>query len=202
MANQLLKKGWKTKNLELTDHPVQSRPVRNVSDMPPHILSPNTHLKRAGGYFDLEMFEEADRELRAIPEEEPWLKKKKVFRIAIFQELKDWANMRVLARELRFLYPNEEDWWISDAFAMRRSESIEEARKILLDGLAVHYESAIIRYNLACYACVLGHPGECLDFLKEAARRDEKYKQMALEDEDLSAVKEALLRMGWSSKLV
>ena len=202
MANQLLKKGWKTKNLELTDHPVQSRPVRNVSDMPPHILSPKTHLKRAGGYFDLEMFEEADRELRAIPEEEPWLKKKKVFRIAIFQGLKDWANMRVLARELRFLYPNEEDLWISDAFATRRSESIEEARKILLDGLAVHYESAIIRYNLACYACVLGHPGECLDFLKEAARRDEKYKQMALEDEDLSAVKEALLRMGWSSKLV
>ena len=110
--------------------------------------------------------------------------------------------MRVLARELRFLYPNEEDWWISDALASRRSESIEEARKILLDGLALHYESAIIRYNLACYACVLGHPGECLDFLKEAARRDEKYKQMALEDEDLSAVKEALLRMGWSSKLV
>ena len=37
-------------------------------------------------------------------------------------------------RELRFLYPDEEDWWVSDAFATRRSESIEEARKILLDG--------------------------------------------------------------------
>ena len=79
MANQFLKKGWKTKNLELTDHPVQSRSVRNVSDMPPHILSPKTHLKRAGGYFDLEMFEEADRELRAIPEEEPLAKEEKSF---------------------------------------------------------------------------------------------------------------------------
>jgi hypothetical protein len=54
---------------------------------------------------------------------------------------------------------------------------------------------------LACYACLLGHPGECLDFLKEAARRDEKYKGMAMEDEDLQAVREALERMGWGTKL-
>lgn len=150
----------------------------------------------------MEMFEEADRELRAIPDEEPWQKKKKVFQLAIRQEQKDWANMRIIARELRLLFPDEEDWWVSDAFATRRSESIEEARKILLDALAVHYDSAMIRYNLACYACVLGHPGECLDFLKEAVRRDEKYKEMALEDDDLRAVKEALQNLGWGSKLV
>ena len=79
--------------------------------------------------------------------------------------------------------------------------SIDEARKILLDGLVIHYESALIRYNLACYACVLGHPGECLDFLKEAARRDQKYKLMALEDDDLKDVREALKSMGWDSEL-
>ena len=173
-----------------------------MSDLPPHILSPATHLGRASGYFDLEMYQEADRELRALPDEEPWLKKKKVFQVAIRQDLKDWVNMRTLSRELCYLYPNEEDWWVSDAFATRRSESIEDARKILLDGLAVHYESAIIRYNLACYACLLGHPGECLDFLKEAVRRDEKYKAMAMEDEDLKAVREALQQMGWGGKLV
>ena len=172
-----------------------------MSELPPHILSPTTHLKRASGYFDLEMYQEADRELRALPDEEPWLKKKKVFQVAIRQDLKDWANMRTLSRELRYLYPDEEDWWVSDAFATRRSESIEDAREILLDGLAVHYDSAIIRYNLACYACLLGHPGECLDFLKEAARRDEKYKEMAMEDEDLEAVREALQQMGWGTKL-
>mgnify|MGYP000023238789 FL=1 len=172
-----------------------------MSDLPPHILSPTTHLRRASGYFDLEMYQEADRELRALPDEEPWLKKKKVFQVAIRQDLKDWANMRTLSRELRYLYPDEEDWWISDAFATRRSESIEVAREILLDGLAVHYDSAIIRYNLACYACQLGHPGECMDFLKEAVRRDEKYKQMAMEDEDLETVREALKQMGWEGKL-
>jgi hypothetical protein len=173
-----------------------------MSDLPPHILAPQIHLNRAGGYFELEMFEEADRELCALPDDDPWLKKKKVFQIAIRQEIKDWANMCTISRELRYLYPDEEDWWVSDAFATRRSESIEEARKILLDGLAVHYDSAIIRYNLACYACVLGHPGECLDFLKEAVRREEKYKKMAIEDEDLEAVREALVSLGWGAKIV
>ncbi|MBD37034.1 MAG: hypothetical protein CMI28_03030 [Opitutae bacterium] len=172
-----------------------------MSDLPPHILSPTTHLKRASGYFDLEMYQEADRELRALPDEEPWIKKKKVFQVAIRQDLNDWVNMRTLSRELRYLYPDEEDWWVSDAFATRRSESIEDAREILLDGLAVHYESAIIRYNLACYACLLGNPGECLDFLKEAARRDEKYKVMAMEDEDLEAVRDALQQLGWGVEL-
>ena len=52
-----------------------------MSEKPPHILSPKIHLQRAGGYFDLGMFEEADRELRAVPEEEPWLKKKKCFKL-------------------------------------------------------------------------------------------------------------------------
>ena len=190
------------KNLESTVGKIQTPVIRSMSDLPPHILSPKTHLKRAGGYFELEMFEEAERELRALPDDDPWLKKKKVFQVAIRQEIKDWANMRTIARELRFLYPDEEDWWVSDAFATRRSETIEEARKILLDGLAVHYDSAIIRYNLACYACVLGHPGECLDFLKEAVRRDGKYREMAMEDEDLEDVKEALKSLGWGSKIV
>lgn len=187
---------------------IYSRRLRGLSiifskmpEKPPHILSPKIHLQRAGGYFDLEMFEEADRELRAVPEEKPWLKKKKMFQIAIRQELKDWANMRILSHELRFLYPDEEDWWVSEAFATRRSASIEDARKILLDGLTLHYDSGIIRYNLACYACLLGHPGECIDFLKEAVRRDEKFKHMALEDQDLIDVKETLLSFGWGSKL-
>jgi hypothetical protein len=44
---------------------------------------------------------------------------------------------------------------------------------------------------------VLNNPGECLDFLKEAVRRDEKFKLMALEDEDLADVREALVQLGW-----
>ncbi|OUU39032.1 MAG: hypothetical protein CBC16_08075 [Verrucomicrobia bacterium TMED56] len=170
--------------------------------LPPHILDPKTHLKRASGYFELEMFQQADRELRALPNEEPWLKKKKVFQLAIRQEVQDWKGMGTLARELRTECPNEEEWWVSDAYATRRSETIDEAKRILLDGLAVHYESAIIRYNLACYFCVLGQLEECIDFLKEAVLRDDKYKLMAFEDEDLKKIRETLLKLGWGGGIV
>ena len=94
------------------------------------------------------------------------------------------------------------DWWIADAYATRRNESIQKAREILLEGLVCHYENGIIRYNLACYACKLGSMGECMDFLKEAVKRDERFKLMAMEDEDLESVREALRQMGWGDVMV
>ena len=60
----------------------------------------------------------------------------------------------------------------------------------------------MIRFNLACYACKLGSFGECLDFLKEAVKRDDQYKLMAMEDEDLKEVREALGEMGWGDAVV
>ena len=109
----------------------------------------------------------------------------------IQQEQENWELAQEIARGLRLEFPDEEDWWISDAYATRRCESVEKAREILLEGLVAHSDSSLIRYNLACYACVLKSPGECLDFLKEAVRGEEKYKLMALEDEDLKDVREA-----------
>jgi hypothetical protein len=41
-----------------------------------------------------------------------------------------------------------------------------------------------------------------MDFLKEAVHRDEKYKTLALEDEDLELVREALIKLGWEKKAV
>jgi hypothetical protein len=38
--------------------------------------------------------------------------------------------------------------------------------------------------------------------LKEAAKRDERYKLMAMEDEDLEDVHAALLKLGWGNTLV
>lgn len=173
-----------------------------MNDVPPHILKPELHWERASGYLALEMYEEAERELRALPAEEPWLKNARILKLGISQEKEDWVVMAEIARGLRQEFPEQADWWISDAYATRRCESIEKARNILLEGLTVHYDSALIRYNLACYACILHRPGECLDFLKEAVKREGKFKIMALEDEDLKDVREALIKLGWGKVTV
>ena len=173
-----------------------------MNELPPHILKPEVHWRRAHGYLAMEMYEDAKRELRALPKEEPWEKRSKVFLLSIDQEIENWEGAQKIARSLRYEFSEEVDWWIADAYATRRHESITEARSILLEGLALHFDDGLIRFNLACYACVLKKPGECMDFLKEAVKRDEKFKLMALEDEDLIDVREALVQLGWGKALV
>jgi len=173
-----------------------------MDDLPPHILKPEVHWQRAQGYLAMKMYADAERELRALPDKEPWGKQGRIFLLSIKQEQENWEEAQKVARGLRYEFSEEVDWWIADAYATRRFESITEAQSILLEGLSLHYDDGLIRFNLACYACVLKSPGECLDFLKEAVRRDEKFKLMALEDDDLMDVREALLKLGWGKSLV
>jgi hypothetical protein len=173
-----------------------------MEDLPPHILKPEVHWQRTQGYLAMEMYQDALRELRALPNEEPWEKRGQVFLLTIHQEMANWEDAQKVARGLRYEFPEEVDWWIADAYATRRHESIIAAQSILLEGLTLHYADGLIRFNLACYACVLKNPSECIDFLKEAVKRDERFKLMALEDDDLIDVREALVKLGWGKALV
>jgi lipopolysaccharide biosynthesis regulator YciM len=168
-----------------------------VNKKRPHQLEPKVHWSRVTGYMQLGIIEEALIELAMLPDDDQWGKKKRAMRLEIFQQQKNWQEMAEVAHGLRMEFPEDVQWWIADAFATRRSQSIEQAREILLEGLVCHYEDATIRFNLACYACQLGSLGECMDFLKEAVKRDERFKVMAMEDEDLKDVRDALRQMGW-----
>jgi len=165
------------------------------------VLMPKVHWSRAIGYLKLRMLDQAENELNFLPDEMPWTKNRRSLLVEIFMVRKDWLEMKKNAHSLKMEFPTDVEWWIADAYATRRCESIEKAREILLDGLVHHYENAMIRFNLACYACKLGSHGECLDFLKEAVKRDERYKLMAMEDEDLEDVREALQNLGWGKAL-
>jgi lipopolysaccharide biosynthesis regulator YciM len=167
-----------------------------------HKLDPKVHWSRVLGYVQLEIYEEARIELSMIPDDENWAKQKRMMEVEIFQHQEDWNSMVEVAHGLRMEFPDEVQWWIADAYATRRNKSIQEAREILLEALVCHYEDGTIRYNLACYACKLGSMGECMDFLKEAAKRDERFKLMAMEDEDLESVRETLRQMGWGDAVV
>ena len=56
-------------------------------------------------------------------------------------------------------------WWISLAYALRRTESIEKAEAILLRAQAIHPKVAMIAFNLACYASVTGRMEEAKERL-------------------------------------
>ena len=86
--------------------------VTAKEDLPPHILAPKVHWERASGYFALEMYEEAERELRALPKEEPWSKNARILLLGIRQEQENWALMQKIASDLRRESPSEGDWWM------------------------------------------------------------------------------------------
>ena len=64
--------------------------------------------------------------------------------------------------------PQTAGWWISLAYALRCTESIEKAEDILLRAQAAHPKVAMIAFNLACYASVTGR----MEDAKERPERD------------------------------
>ena len=69
-----------------------------MEDLPPHILKPEVHWQRAQGYLAMEMYQDALRELRALPIVEPWEKRRQVFLLTIHQEMANWEDAQKVAR--------------------------------------------------------------------------------------------------------
>ena len=73
-----------------------------MDDLPPHILKPEVHWQRAQGYLAMKMYADAERELRALPDGEPWGKQGRIFLLSIKQEVENWEDAQQVARGLRY----------------------------------------------------------------------------------------------------
>jgi len=109
-------------------------------------------------------------------------------RIFIYQRVGKWESARILAESLAKKSPKNPQWWILWAYALRREQSVEAARAVLLDAAANHPDVALIPYNLACYSCVEGNVETAAALLKRAFAMDERLKQTALDDPDLDPI--------------
>lgn len=69
--------------------------------------------------------------------------------------------------------------------ATRPAESLDAAKRILLDALEHHPNSAILHYNLACYECQMGELDVAKARVGHAIKLDPGFAMMALDDEDL-----------------
>jgi len=93
--------------------------------------------------------------------------------------------MTELTRRLTEFEPDNPQWPVSLAYAMRRTNSIEAAKEILLNAESKFPKEAIIFYNLACYECQLGQIEASKNYLKQAFKIDLNWRKAALDDEDL-----------------
>lgn len=146
------------------------------------------HLEACSGYITLGMYEDAWNELESIP---PELRAKVdviELRLEIYQALGKWESARVLAESMVKRDPENPNWWIAWAYSLRREKSIHEAREVLQEAVLHHPGVALIQYNLACYACVLGEVKEAHRLLATAFALDAGLKKVALDDPDLNNI--------------
>ena len=106
-------------------------------------------------------------------------------RVALYITAKKWDMAAAVASHLVKVEPENAGWWISLAYAVRRTESIEKAEAILLRAQAIHPKVAMIAFNLACYASVTGRMEEAKERLRHAIELDKDIRRLALDDEDL-----------------
>ena len=135
------------------------------------------------------MDREARRELRQLP---PAVQDEPEFlatAMQIHQNAQRWPSVARIARELVKQNPDEAGWWIVLAYATRRNDSIEAARRILLQAEHLHRKEPTIQFNLACYAAQVGDIGEARTRVARAIARDSNFAELAKTDPDLEPMR-------------
>ena len=131
------------------------------------------------------MFDEAAQVLEQIEPEEKARNEVLGARVNLYIGAKEWDMAAAVASHLVKVEPQTAGWWISLAYALRRTESVEKAEAIMLRAQAIHPKVAMIAFNLACYASVAGRMEEAKERLQHAIELDKGIRGLALDDEDL-----------------
>jgi Flp pilus assembly protein TadD len=106
-------------------------------------------------------------------------------RVNLYMAAKKWDMVTAVASHLAKVAPKTAGWWISLAYAIRGTQSVEKAEAILLRAQKLHPKVAMIAFNLACYASVTGRTEEAKERLRHAMDLDKAICGLALDDEDL-----------------
>jgi Flp pilus assembly protein TadD len=159
----------------------------------------NAHWQRyvveASGYIELGMLEEAARTLEQIKADEEAHEEVLGVRLDLYMAERKWHLAAKVARHLLETGPENASVWVNLAYSVRRSETLEEAERVLLQAHALHPDNALIAYNLACYACVAGHAEEAKNRLQRALDLEPSFRSLALEDPDLRPLRDWVNRL-------
>jgi tetratricopeptide (TPR) repeat protein len=159
------------------------------SPRPLAMITPAKHLDYAAGYLQLRLYAEARAELAQLPVEELATPAALDLRQEIAMAEENWAEVVAISPDLVGHNTAEERPWIAWAYALRELQRIEEARDTLLTGARlINRPSPVVAYNLACYACLLGHLPEARRLLDEVFAQDESWRAVARDDTDLAAL--------------
>ena len=110
-------------------------------------------------------------------------------RVEVCRALESWELMAEVSNHLRKIEPDDVGHPLNMSYATRRFKSEAEAADILSLALRRYYDDALVRYNLACYWCVMGRVEEAREMLETACKKDGSLRELAETDEDLAGLR-------------
>ena len=147
------------------------------------------HLQAAQGYLDLGLPLDAHEELEEIEPELRHLSEVLAIKVSIFRRLAKWELMEVVSKELCIRRPNEPEWLLALAEAIRHGRSMQAGLEVLVQGAMRFPEEARLFYRLATYQAQLGYLDAALGRLEDAVRLDPALREVARDDPDLAPLR-------------
>lgn len=151
-------------------------------------MSLERSLLAAQGYIELDMFEEALRELDELANEDKLREEALHMRLFLVMRSRQWSEALSVCELLRKKNPDLTTGYIHGAFCLHELGRTDEAKKLLLSGPTSLLSEATYYYNLGCYDAVLGNIEDAQYSLQISFRMDDKFREIAKNDPDLQSV--------------
>ena len=142
-----------------------------------------THLSRSNGYRELSMFDESILILEDIPfEEDCWHPLVVEARYNTYRDAKEWTLAMTMAKLKHESKPKSLEWLLNYADAHHQLGDTEKAIACLKDSEDRFCEEAEYLFRLGKYHALLGNVEEAKNLVKQAIKKDAKYKLEFVED--------------------
>ena len=153
-------------------------------------LDPQIHrrLAAAVGFAELSLFQDAVQELEELPDKVKEITIVLATWLEVYQRWQKWSEASSVAMRLAEMEPDESNWPLALAYAVRRSRGLVFAREILKQAGEKFPGCATIHFNLACYAAQLGYLDEARRRLRRAIQLDQGFAALAKTDPDLKPI--------------
>ena len=136
-----------------------------MDDLEPRDLM---HLNAAEGWLGLGNVIEADKEIKQITPAMREHPEVLAVRYEMMAKAECWHTCEEIADYLVMLVPESSFGWIRRSCALHEQKLTGTARMKLLPAVDLFPDEILIRYNLACYECVLGNMSQAKLHLAEA----------------------------------
>ncbi|MCL5098403.1 MAG: tetratricopeptide repeat protein [Candidatus Omnitrophica bacterium] len=166
-----------------------------------HLEPPDSHYLRAAiGWLELGNLWEANDELKKIAPRNRTHPDVLKVRLEVFTVEENWKACLDIAEAVIKAEPDKPFGWLRRSYSLRRvpNGGLQAAFDALLPAVGRFPRDSLIPFNLACYACQMGHLEDARQWLKRAMEvgGTDKIKRMALSDPDLSPLWEEIGNLG------